>query len=424
MKNYIKFLGIISMAAVIALAFTACPIGPEPVPPEPEHVHQWGAWTVTTAATCETAGEETRVCALDSSHRETRTGAAALGHDWNEWGTPAAATVTEDGFKARICKRDNTHTETAFSGEYATGTPGLAYEPIGSPATAYRVRKGTVTSGVVHMHIPAFHRPDANSPYLPVTEIGGNINDISLPITMPSEEFRNTSITTVTFAQNSQLKTINASTFSYCTSLTSITLPASVTSIGDSAFIACTGLTSITIPASVISIGFQAFRWTGLTSVTIPAGVTSIGNNAFFSCQSLTAITVASANPNYSSDSGILYNKAKTTLIQAPGAISGNITILSSVTSIGVQMFDNCTSLTSITIPASVTSIGGSAFSGCTSLTSVTFAGAIASASFNSNATTFPGDLRTKFYATDSANGTPGTYTRPNTTSSTWTRQP
>jgi hypothetical protein len=51
MKNYIKFLGIILMAAIFALAFTACPLGPEPVPPEPEHVHQWGAWTQTTAAT-------------------------------------------------------------------------------------------------------------------------------------------------------------------------------------------------------------------------------------------------------------------------------------------------------------------------------------------------------------------------------------
>jgi len=84
-----------------------------------------------------------------------------------------------------------------------------------------------------------------------------------------------------------------------------------------------------------------------------------------------------------------------------------------------------CTNLASITIPASVTSIYGSAFSGCTGLTSVTFEGTIASGSFGSSGyETFPGDLRTKFYATNSANGTPGTYTRPNGTSTTWTRQP
>ena len=68
----------------------------------------------------------------------------------------------------------------------------------------------------------------------------------------------------------------------YCTGLTSVTIPASVTSIGDYAFYGCTGLTSVTIPASVTSIGDYAFYGcTGLTSVTIPASVTSIGYCAF-----------------------------------------------------------------------------------------------------------------------------------------------
>ena len=68
----------------------------------------------------------------------------------------------------------------------------------------------------------------------------------------------------------------------HCTGLTSVTIPDSVTSIGDEAFYNCTRLTSVTIPDSVTSIGNYAFYCcTGLTSVTIPNSVTSIGDNAF-----------------------------------------------------------------------------------------------------------------------------------------------
>ena len=123
-----------------------------------------------------------------------------------------------------------------------------------------------------------------------------------------------------------------------CTSLTSVTIPNSVTTIGEGAFVYCTSLTSITIPNSVTSIGSNAFdECFSLTSITIPNSVTTIGGGAFSYCTSLTSVTI----PN-------------------------------SVTSIGVGTFRECTSLTSVTIPNSVTSIGGSAFSNCSSLTSIT----------------------------------------------------
>jgi hypothetical protein len=86
------------------------------------------------------------------------------------------------------------------------------------------------------------------------------------------------------------------------------------------------------------------------------------------------------------------------------------ITIPASVTSIDDRAFRECTSLTSITIPNSVTSIGFYAFRGCTSLTSVTFEGTIPSSGFNTGAFPALSDIRAKFYATDTANGTPGTY--------------
>jgi len=100
-----------------------------------------------------------------------------------------------------------------------------------------------------------------------------------------------------------------------------------------------------------------------------------------------------------------------------------SVTFPNNLTGIGNWAFSSCPSLTSITIPSKVTSIGGQTFIN-SGLTRVTFLGSIPSNGFPQSASNpFPGDLRDKFYATDKDNGTPGTYTRPNGNSTTWTKQ-
>ena len=152
-----------------------------------------------------------------------------------------------------------------------------------------------------------------------------------------------------------------------------------VTAIGNNAFsemevFSRSSLASITIPSSVTEIGNSAFFYCSrLTSITIPSSVRSIGDWAFFGCGSLTSITVDNRNPSYASIDGVLFDKNIRTIISYPaGKTARTYAIPSSVTEIGIGAFDWCSSLRGVTIPSSVTSIGGQAFSYCSSLTSIT----------------------------------------------------
>lgn len=108
-----------------------------------------------------------------------------------------------------------------------------------------------------------------------------------------------------------------------------------------------------------------------LTNIAISENVISIEENVFFNCSRLKAINVAPENPNYTSFNGVLYDKQKTILIQAPGGLNGEYSIPSSVTNISTYAFYNCDSLTGILISPNVTKIEEYAFENCDNLTNI-----------------------------------------------------
>ena len=174
-----------------------------------------------------------------------------------------------------------------------------------------------------------------------------------------------------------------------------VTIPNSVTSIGNYAFSGCSGLTSVTIPNSVTSIGNMAFSFCrGLTSVSIPNSVTSIGNWAFQYCSNLDSVPIPNTVTTIAQ--GLFYGCSGLTSVTIPTTITTiqnqafyrcisltSVTIPNSVTTIEWGAFQYCTGLTSMTIPSSVTSIGNSAFYNCSRLTSVTIPNSVTSIDSN-----------------------------------------
>lgn len=172
--------------------------------------------------------------------------------------------------------------------------------------------------------------------------------------------------------------------FSGCSGLTSVSIPNSVTVIAPFAFFECSGLTSVDIPNSVIIIDDGAFKsCTRLTSVTIPKSVTRIGADAFANCTGLTSVTIPNTITTISS--GMFASCYGLTSISIPNSVTSigplafaycsgltSVTIPNSVTLVGDEAFTDCIGLTCVTIPNSVTTIGSSAFAYCSRLTSVT----------------------------------------------------
>ena len=185
--------------------------------------------------------------------------------------------------------------------------------------------------------------------------------------------------------------------YEYASSIKTVEVEEGVTNIGGKAFLNSKNLTNVILHESLRSIDFGAFSGCGsLKNLTIPNGVTTIGENAFEFCyaletldipasvtsihedifrqsdKALKAINVSENNNHYSSIDGVLFTKAKSTLIKYPCQKDGTeYTIPDGVKIIGNSAFYDCSNLKSVTFSDSVTTIGTEAFDSCSSLTNV-----------------------------------------------------
>ena len=190
-----------------------------------------------------------------------------------------------------------------------------------------------------------------NSTYLSSVTIGDKVTSIG------NIAFQNCSLKTITFAPGSRLKTIGDSAFQACLELESISIPASVTSIGNNAFTDAfqnsSSATVTFVTGSILAtIGDSAFQYSPLESIEIPDSVTSIGTSAFQECSKLATVTFVT---------GSILATIGDSAFRACLVLE-SIEIPDLVTSIGINAFASCNALASITIPVSVTSIGENAF--------------------------------------------------------------
>ena len=234
--------------------------------------------------------------------------------------------------------------------------------------------------------------------------------------------------------------TFGTGAFTGCAALTSVTIPAGTATIPANAFASCTKLKTVSIPDSVTAIGDAAFRGTGLTSVTLPQSVNDLGASAFQGCASLSTARFLGTPPQDAGEA-VFHNcsgsfqisfepldyyawteggtettwegyplnvetasycgpslrwsfNESTGVLRLTGSgeayaydadhpypwagFTDQITEIAfgdAVTEIPAGAFAGCTALTRVTIPAGITKIGSRAFAGCTALTEADFWG-------------------------------------------------
>lgn len=160
--------------------------------------------------------------------------------------------------------------------------------------------------------------------------------------------------------------------------ITDLIIPDGVTAIKQNTFYNCTGITSVTLHNSVAKIGESAFQGcTGLTSMTIPESVKAIGNSAFEGCENLTKVHISDLKAWCNIDFG--YSVFPDYSLYLGNTLVTDPVIPDGLTEIKKYVFSHCTSIASVKIPETVTSISSEPFYRCTGLKEVTIPNSVTS---------------------------------------------
>ena len=220
--------------------------------------------------------------------------------------------------------------------------------------------------------------------------LNGYGDNYIIPSTLVSVTITDSNVPEYAFSQCSNIQTVtigNAAVvydnaFSYCSSLTQVNLPETLTSIGENAFYNCSSLSQIELPSSLTNIAQSVFSsCSALESIVIPSSVTSIGSGAFSYCYGIKEINLPSAYGDsfsnlfgYSMPSELKKITFGSTTVPSnyfSGWSNVEEIVLENTTEIGSYAFNSCYSLKSITLPSTLTTINDWAFSYCSSLSSV-----------------------------------------------------
>ena len=252
-----------------------------------------------------------------------------------------------------------------------------------------KIQSITIPSCVTRIDTYAFNSSGLTSITIPATVEKIGTYAFTGCASLTSVEFKGQSVAT-TDTSNYADKLANYM-FKDCVALDTVTLPASIKTLGSGVFQNCTALTGITLPDGIALIDTNAFDGSGLTSITLPAELATIEDKAFqntkltqisfpskltkidsyaFSGSKLASVTIPA---NIEVMAGNIFNGC-TSLTRAEflGNTINTGTGAATLNNLASNMFKDCTSLSSVTLPVNLVTINTNAFQNCTSLTSIT----------------------------------------------------
>ncbi len=323
MKKIATLLLTVLTLVTCVLGLTACGSVSSIIPDVAPHEHSFGEWTIVSESTCAVEGKQTRSCAC--GHVETQALPLSDAHVYGEWKVEKHATCQENGIKARkctVCKKsqdaeiDKANGYHNYGDDTVCDVEGCGYQSHFTVGLSY-----TLSADELYYTLAGKGSTQATDIIVPESYMG-----------LPVQE-------------------VKSSAFLGNAALTSITLPDTVTVIGNNAFNGCSALTNI----------------------TVPEGVKEIHPNAFRNCSSVASINYNAVNCNDLSSSDNAFYGVGSSLTETL------VTIGPKVTRIPANLFYSGTAkIHNLIVSASVRSMGSGAFKGCENyLANVKYDGAI-----------------------------------------------